>query len=123
MRFARQRSSLAALCLVGAALAGSSDAQDGTRIIFASTRDGNSEVYVMDADGSHPENLTNRSAADGGFQAGQTWSPDGSRIAHGYGSGDTRNIHVMDADGSNSADLTNASGWWDTEPAWSPEPE
>ena len=29
------------------------------RIGFDSTRDGNTEIYVMDADGSHPTRLTN----------------------------------------------------------------
>jgi len=38
---------------------------DGTRIAFASDRDGNeSEIYVMDADGSNPVRLTNNSASD-----------------------------------------------------------
>ena len=31
---------------------------DGRTIVFVSGRDGNSEIYVMDADGSEPRNLT-----------------------------------------------------------------
>ena len=50
---------------------------DGTKIIFATNRDGNQEGYVMNADGSSQANLTNNAAAD---DAGD-WSPDGSRIA------------------------------------------
>jgi TolB protein len=38
-------------------------ANDG-KIAFSSDRDGNSEIYVMDADGSNPTNLTNDPADD-----------------------------------------------------------
>jgi TolB protein len=38
---------------------------DGTRIVFASTRDGNSEIYVMNADGSGQTRITVNSAFDG----------------------------------------------------------
>ena len=37
---------------------------DGGSIAFATGRDGNSEVYVMDADGGSPVNLTNDSGTD-----------------------------------------------------------
>ena len=32
---------------------------DGKRIAFASTKDRNWEIYVVDADGGNPQNLTN----------------------------------------------------------------
>ena len=35
---------------------------DGTRIAFDSDRDGNLEIYVMEADGANPINLTNNPA-------------------------------------------------------------
>ncbi len=41
------------------------------KIAFDSDRDGNWEIYVMDADGSNPTNLTNNPAEDH-FPA---WSP------------------------------------------------
>ncbi len=37
---------------------------DGTKIVFASTRDGQSEIYVMNADGSGQTRLTNNGARD-----------------------------------------------------------
>ena len=43
------------------------------QIAFASDRDGNGEVYVMDADGSNQTRLTNNPA----FDFGPAWSPDG----------------------------------------------
>ncbi|MHA2274716.1 MAG: TolB family protein, partial [Candidatus Kariarchaeaceae archaeon] len=50
-----------------------------TKIVFASYRDGNHEIYVMHADGSNQTNLTNNPAAD----EYPSWSPDGKRIAFG----------------------------------------
>ena len=47
------------------------------RIAFTSSRDGNAEIYVMDADGGNQENLTNHPEHD----ADPDWSPDGAKIA------------------------------------------
>ena len=41
---------------------------DGRSIVFDTGRDGNPEIYVMDADGKNQRNLTNNPAVD--------WSPD-----------------------------------------------
>ncbi len=46
---------------------------DGRTIVFVSWRDGNGEVYAMDADGSSPRNLTQNPAKD----VRPAWSPDG----------------------------------------------
>ena len=45
---------------------------DGTRIAFGSNRDGNGEIYVMNADGSGQTRLTNNPAED----AVPAWSPE-----------------------------------------------
>jgi TolB protein len=37
---------------------------DGTKIVFQSNRDGNWEIYVMDADGSNQQRLTINPAGD-----------------------------------------------------------
>jgi Tol biopolymer transport system component len=44
---------------------------DGKRIAFSSNRDGNHEIYVMDADGSDQKRLTNNNAEDWGPE----WMP------------------------------------------------
>ena len=50
---------------------------DGRLIVFESERDGNWEIYVMNADGSDQTRLTENEAED----ADPIWSPDGRRIA------------------------------------------
>lgn len=44
---------------------------DGTKIAFASYRDGNSEIYTMNADGTNQTRITN----DPGFQGHPDWQP------------------------------------------------
>ena len=53
------------------------------QIAFASNRDGNGEVYVMDVDGSNQTRLTNNPADDGDL----AWSADGTKIAFTSGPG------------------------------------
>jgi len=42
-----------------------------TKIVFSSFRDGNTEIYIMNADGSEQKNITNNPAYDGY----PSWSP------------------------------------------------
>src|SRR5437879_512873 len=46
------------------------------KILFASDRDGNFEIYVMNPDGTQNTRLTNNSAED----TSGRWSPDGNKI-------------------------------------------
>ena len=86
-----------------------------TKIAFHSNRDGNSEIYVMNADGSEQTNLTNNRAPD----AFPSWSPDGKKIAFSSDRDGNSEIYVMNADGSEQVNLTNnrAQDWF---PSWSP---
>jgi Tol biopolymer transport system component/DNA-binding CsgD family transcriptional regulator len=77
---------------------------DGSRIAFISNRDGNSEIYVMAADGSGQTRLTNNPGDDRGL----AWSPDGSRLAFTSNRDGTQmEIYVVAADGSNVTRLAN----------------
>ena len=85
-------------------------------IAFYSKRDGNDEIYVMNADGSDQTRLTNDPARD--YEA--TWSPDGRLIAFvPYRDGNDE-IYVMSVDGSNQRNLTNDPAR-ETRPTWSPD--
>jgi Tol biopolymer transport system component len=87
----------------------------GSRIAFFSDRDENGEIYVMNADGSNQQCLTNHPAGD----SIPSWSPDGSRIAFFSWRDGNSEIYVMDADGSNQQRLTSNTAR-DGEPSWSP---
>ena len=86
------------------------------RIVFVSDRDGNGEIYVMNADGSGQTRLTNNPATDGDPH----WSPDGSKIAFYSDRDGNAEIYVMNADGSGQTRLTN-NPTTDATPDWSPD--
>jgi len=91
----------------------------GGDIVFASDRDGNYEIYVMNADGSNVTRLTNNPAHD----VCPTWSRDGSKIAFHSDRTGTLQIWVMDADGSNVRQITNLPEGVDDDscPSWYPD--
>lgn len=95
------------------------------RIAFTTNRDGNFEIYTMNADGTDPQRLTNNP----GFDMYPSWSPDGQKIVFASDRDDLRmsfDIYTMNADGSNvarlMADESDRKGR-DTSPVWSPDGE
>ena len=86
------------------------------QIAFTSARDGNAEIYVMDADGKNQRRLTNHPTGD--FHP--SWSPDGKKIAFtSRRNGGNIQIYVMDSDGQDPIRLTDEV--WDQNPDWSPD--
>ena len=86
------------------------------RIAFASNRDGNHEIYVMDADGSNQTRITYHPAYDDQPR----WSPDGTRLVFMSNRDGNFELYLMAADGTNQMRLTNspaAEGF----PTWSPD--
>jgi Tol biopolymer transport system component len=79
-------------------------------------RDGDSEIFAMNADGSAQTQLTFNSA----FDAHPAWSPDGTKIAFSSTRDGDFEVLVMNADGSGQTQLTFNSAD-DALPNWSPE--
>ena len=86
------------------------------KIAFTSNRDGNNEIYVMNADGTNQTRLTDNPA----FDTDSSFSGNGSRIAFRSTRDGNSEIYVMDADGSNQINLTNNPGN-DNQPSFSPD--
>ena len=85
------------------------------KLALVSTRDGNAEIYAMNANGTGQTNLTRHPSSD----YSPAWSPDGRRIAFASVRDGTWRIYLMNADGSDPRPLT--PGPWDRDPAWSPD--
>ena len=104
---------------------------DGNQIVFESDRNmeqvfkfppwRNLDIYIMNADGTNPINLTNHPAAD----TQPAWSPDGLRIVFSSNRDgdwernpkDNWEVYVMNADGTNPINLTNHPKW-DSQVSW-----
>ena len=93
-------------------------------VAFYSDRDGNLEIYTIQADGSQLQRLTN----DPAFDDSPAISPDGQQIVFLTARHDPNpqfpdlkyEIYVMNVDGSNLRRLTN-TGAAENHPAWSPD--
>jgi len=110
--------SLSALSVVVASPVAAQAAEDPL-IAFTTDRDGNNEVYVVDAAGGIPVNLTQNPASD----HSPTWSPDGARMAFISDRSGAAEIWVMNADGSNPVKLGRRHSGSESAPAWSPHSE
>jgi TolB protein len=86
------------------------------QIAFVSDRDGNREIYLINADGTGLTNLTNHPAED----YSPAWSPDGRQLAFVSDRSGTAQIYVMDADGNDIRQLTNLEQNA-RRPVWSPD--
>lgn len=107
---------------------------DGGKVAFmSSSRDGatNWEIWVMNADGSNPQRLTENGSNEGL----PTWSPDGRTIAFVSDQGGFWAIWGMNPDGSSQRkladmngspdgqvlhDIDNSRGWLEERISWAP---
>jgi len=108
---------IAILLFVATLLAacGGQPASKPDRIVFESDRDGNKEIYVMNADGSGQTRLTD--SPEGA--CGAAWSPHGARIAFASLRDGSEEVYVINADDTGQTRLTNDPGA-DKWPTWCP---
>ena len=79
---------------------------DGRRILFASGRDGTTQLYTMNREGRQLTRVTSLPSIRGRSD----WSPDGQFIVTYSGEPWNREVYIMNADGSNVRQLTPGGG-------------
>jgi Tol biopolymer transport system component len=88
------------------------------KIVYETNRDGNWELYLCNADGSSPINLTRTPDVDELYPKP---SPDGTKICfvadEGKGEAKVRNIYYMNSDGTGRTKVADNG----REPCWSPD--
>jgi Tol biopolymer transport system component len=89
---------------------------DGKRFAFVSSRDGNKEIYALNADSSGLIDLTNNRGDD----TAPAWSPDGSKMAFISDRDGNPDVFVMDMSTLEAVNLTQSS-FQDDHPTWSPD--
>jgi Tol biopolymer transport system component/DNA-binding winged helix-turn-helix (wHTH) protein len=88
---------------------------DGKRIAFCSNRSGSLELWVSDADGLNPMQVT---SIGHGTNAWPTWSPDARFLAFNSNMAGNWDIYVVDSQGGKPRALTTRT-WEDAAPSWS----
>lgn len=89
---------------------------DGERLAFASSRDGQLEIYVVGRNGSGLRRLT----FDPGRDSDPVWSPDGEWLAFTSEADGDAEIFIIRPDGTGLRQLTENDGVSDNLPFWVP---
>jgi len=93
---------------------------DGRRIVFTSGRLGRPELYIMDADGTNVNVLTDFESSERNYRSDPDWSPDGRTIAYQERvNGDRFQIRTVRVTGSSPKYLT--SEGQNEQPSWAPD--
>ena len=107
--YTAERSNLAQLTRIASDTSSGTDAAfspDGSRIAYVTLRDGNAEIYVMNADGTGATRVTNDPQADGR----PAFAPDGHTIVfHSARTAGKQQIWSVGADGTGLTQLTRDS--------------
>jgi Tol biopolymer transport system component len=128
-RILRSRLAAALMLAAGCLLSGNAHAGDEAslrdrlkatpyKIAFEAYADGKSDIFVMNADGSNPVNLTHSSKDQEHYPQ---VSPDGTKICYAVDTGEgraaVRSLWVMDVDGTHQTKIADNA----REPFWSPD--
>jgi TolB protein len=108
--------SLKPLVTSGDFATGAAFAPDGSRLLFTSSVEENTDIYSAKPDGSGSKRLTESR----GIDVSASFSPDGKQVAFVSDRAGSPQIYVMNADGTGVRRLT-FQGNFNQEPAWSPK--
>lgn len=89
---------------------------DRRRIAFSCWVNGRGQIYVMNADGTNPVNISRNEFCD----RRPVWAPDGTRLAFESERDGDWDLYTMAADGSAGRRLTDSRGT-ERAPAWAPD--
>jgi Tol biopolymer transport system component len=92
---------------------------DSRKIAFESNRGGHQDIWLSDADGSHPVQLTTSKSGSGTPR----WSPDGRRLVFDSLEAGNWDLYVVGADGGTPRRLTqepseDGTGTWSRDGRW-----
>ena len=119
MKFARLLSTFSLIFFYSSLCSVLAQAPQTPKIVFPLIDDGNSEIYLMNPDGTEQVRLTHNKA----FDVSPVWSPTGEQIlfaSNRDGALETRDLYLMDADGKNVKRIFGKSGDR-RHPTWSPD--
>jgi len=92
---------------------------DGKKILFTADTGRGADLFVMDANGTSPKNLTNNPS----FNADSSWSSHGRKIAFTSNRTGQFRLYVMNHDGTEVTDLLKQDLVYSVYPCWSPDGE
>ncbi len=87
---------------------------DGSRVAFVSQENESDDIWVINADGTRPRNLTRNTWP---WDKHPSWSPDSRRIVFWSNREGHKQIYVMDADGRDGRNISNTE-WEEYDPIW-----
>lgn len=93
---------------------------DGKSIVYCSQRTGNLEIFIMNADGTNPRQLTKTSKC---YNGGPFFSPDGKRIVFRSDrkEKDRLQLFVINVDGTGERCIADKPTWVCWGPYWHPD--
>jgi len=87
---------------------------DGSRVAFVSQENGTDDIWVINADGSNPRNLTRN---EWEWEKHPSWSPTSTRIVFWSNRDGHQQIYIMAANGYDMKNISNTA-WAEYDPIW-----
>jgi TolB protein len=90
---------------------------DGTKLAMILSKSGSPDLFVSDAGGANPRQLTSTREAE----SSPCWSPDGRQVCYVSREAGAARLYVVSASGGSPRRLVTAGAPTPTEPDWSPD--